>query len=344
MHTLPPPNLTIASSQDLPPEKLHAFYRAMYPHLSDEDFLRLAWLYHDAAPVVALDGENVVAHAARIPFTLMIAQKPHRCSWYVDFAVLPAYQGQGLGKRLTKVWMAYAETQVSFCNEKSMGVFRQFGWVESFRPLLHFLPLAPFDHRRFHAFIPGFLRGALNLIPKIYFKRCYRRQGGDSELKMLPVDAVALAHFQKFFQPPESAIVPLRDTEYFSWRLLRSPHCEHYRMVHLATQPSIQAVIKINRRNQTSYVDILCLSKPLEVSANTTLLAQIADWAGQNAIAYVRLLTCDPAFSKHLKSTLHSFCTPHRFTFFATDPHLKDFFQTAPWHFELIDSDWEQFS
>lgn len=339
-----PQTLTIASAETLPTPALHAFYQKMHPHLGVKDYARLAWLYRDVAPVVALDGDTIVAHAARIPFTLNVGEQPKRCAWFVDFAVLPAYQGQGLGQRLTQRWMDYADTLVSFCNEKSMGVFRKFGWQESFRPHLHFLPLAPFNHRRFRRFIPKPLRDFLNLMPKWYFQRGYHQIAGASDLFLTPVQENALVEFLKTYHPPANAIIPLRDAPYFTWRLLNSPHREHYNIVHLADDPSVQAILKLNRQSPSPYVDILMLSNPLALLANTRLLAHIASWAGQQNFSYVRLLTCDANFSKHLKTTLRAFGTLHRFTFFAADPATQAQFQNHPWHFELIDSDWEQFT
>ena len=45
--------------------------------------------------------------------------------WFIDFAILPKFQGLGLGKVLTKAWMKICPNQITFCNDKSLKIFKK---------------------------------------------------------------------------------------------------------------------------------------------------------------------------------------------------------------------------
>ena len=115
----------VKSAFDVDRQELQAFYKKLYPHR----FLLLTkswkWLYRpdkfdNNIPLVVEKEGKVIAHAGMIPFKIRLNNQVYTAMWYVDFAVLPEFQRKGLGVRLTKHWMDFADLHVTFCNEKSL--------------------------------------------------------------------------------------------------------------------------------------------------------------------------------------------------------------------------------
>src|SRR4051812_33447428 len=63
------------------------------------------WWWQRAKPPLFLleDGSRLIGFCGHIPFSLRAGGREVPSAWFVDFFVLPEYQGKGLGKRLTKM-------------------------------------------------------------------------------------------------------------------------------------------------------------------------------------------------------------------------------------------------
>ena len=48
--------------------------------------------------------------------------------WYVDYAVLPEFQGKGGGSLLVNEGTKNSEVQIAFCNEDALKVYKKFNW------------------------------------------------------------------------------------------------------------------------------------------------------------------------------------------------------------------------
>ena len=57
-------------------------------------------------------------------------------TWFIDFAVLPEFQGSGIGKELTRRWMAVGLHHLTFCNPMSIAIFKKFGWQKTLGTLV----------------------------------------------------------------------------------------------------------------------------------------------------------------------------------------------------------------
>src|ERR1035437_6359416 len=126
--------ITIHSACDVDLKLLIDFYKKMFPDRMNYLESNWKWLnrsdyYENKIPLVIVYENQVIAHSGMIPFDLSIGGIKQTSSWFIDFKILPEFQRQGLGSILTKEWMNFSDCFVTFCNEKSIGVFKKFGWI-----------------------------------------------------------------------------------------------------------------------------------------------------------------------------------------------------------------------
>jgi GNAT superfamily N-acetyltransferase len=120
-------------------EALLSFLGPAYP---DEPRKRDAafWKWHylenpytslDDIPLwVVKSGEQIIGQLATIPVELMVAGKPRRAIWILDFIVHENFRGRGLGKRLVLAARDWCPTMITLgINEQSTGVFRSLNWA-----------------------------------------------------------------------------------------------------------------------------------------------------------------------------------------------------------------------
>ena len=125
---------------------LRRFYGDAFPGRAGFLSKHWRWLYRVGSfpgiePLVLVEGERVVGHAGAIPLTMSRLGQEATAIWFVDFSILPEFQGAGLGAKLTEAWMDLCPDRVTFCNDRSIRVFRKFGWRERYDAGVRSLPI-----------------------------------------------------------------------------------------------------------------------------------------------------------------------------------------------------------
>ena len=337
----------VRSVYSVPRASLLDFYRNMDPDRSCPSSETWEWLYRPnfGAPCSALvvERENrVVAHAGIIPFWLSMRGRKISAGWYVDFAVLPELQRAGLGRTLTLEWMKLTDVHVTFCNERSMGLFRKLGWEESFDTRLHHFFLKPLSHpsvlRRLDGRVPVAVTAALNTTARavlgVWYGLQSRRAGN---LDFAPVSETLLEYFQS---NPRSDIAPIRDMEYLRWRFLESPYRREYQVALSGGTPL--AVLRERKdKPRSRHVEILLVKDDISFLALKHLIAALGVWASRRDHAYLRYYEADPLRSRQLQRALPSFVHHPRFAFFARSAELMHELKRARLRWQLADSDFE---
>jgi hypothetical protein len=369
------------SAHEVDPDLLYDFYRRMYPKRTDFFKSNWKWLYRSSfydnrIPLVILVDNKVIAHAGLIPIKVRIAGKPYTASWYVDFAVVPEFQRKGLGIRLTKMWMEFSDLNITFCNDRSMGIFKKYGWKESFDTYYQIHPVIPFDHPNYVRKYPGFVRKILNVLARPYLKLMYNRYAYPKEdvkiegftreamdsfigsrpyLKMMynryayPKEDVKIEGFTReamdsFIGSLEDAssegksISPVRDPDFINWRLLESPERGKYKVFRTK---GISCIVKLDVKYGNE-IDMLWTSDLSDFDAVRSLIASLAIWGMNNGYSHIRFYTSKKELSDHLSKSMKPHVKHPRFAFYSEDGELLLKMEQGIWNWELLDSDLER--
>lgn len=269
------------------------FYGEAFPERSALLSKHWRWLYRvgrfpGIEPLVLVEDERVVGHAGVIPLTLSRLGREATAIWFVDFSILPEFQGQGHGKALTEAWMAMCPDRVTFCNERSIQVFRRFGWKERSDANVLTQPLelsAPL--RRFGALGAG----AGRLLNPAWLAWLRARSSGAPALETapLPLDAGGLA--ERLDDPSAPGPRVVRDAEWFKWRLLENPRRDEHV---LASAGGVHAVFRLFTSRGRRRAHLLHIG-PGPAPARAAMTAAFARWALDRKADDAWAATSEPA-------------------------------------------------
>ncbi|MBR9922097.1 MAG: GNAT family N-acetyltransferase [Bacteroidetes bacterium] len=341
--TIDPNEVKVLAASQLPKEQFEALLRALYPRRFPFLTEHWEWYYRTSffdrrVPLILMVKDQAAGIAGMLPVRIQTETSTPTASWFIDFALLPAFQRKGLGTVLTKKWMSFADMQITFCNDMSIGVFKKLGWTESFDNYLHTFLLRPFETPQLAERLPGIVRKPMNFFMGPLFKWRY------SKSSLLKVRPLSEKNPEEFFPLTEKenkteGYEVYRDPAYLNWRLLQSPDLKNYQLV---SMPGIEAIIAC-KENKGRYIDILWISDLSDSKAVKKLIQAIGHWGIINKYAYMRFFTTLEKLSKFLSKGMPQRLRNPRFAFFSKDPALYERMKNNRWNFQLIDSDFENF-
>lgn len=297
--------------------------------------------FDNKIPLVLEKNGKVIAHAGMIPFDIILNENKYTAAWFIDFKILDEYQRQGLGEILTKEWVNYPDCCVTFCNHKSIGVFKKLGWQEAFNAYRTLNFVYMFDHPGFARILPLFIRKGLNLliIPFLFtlYKISAKTKQSYSISKLSDDSFFDFYELYKKQLQNDSTTSTIRDAEYVKWRILQSPNKERY---HIYSTKDFKAVILIHN-NHSIYIDILWVSDNSNEVQIKRMIARLGLYGFKNNIVYIRMLTSKKNIADSLKMRLFTKVQYLRFAYYSKDKSIFEEMKANRFDFELIDSDFE---
>lgn len=296
--------------------------------------------FNKKTPLIVEKDNKVIAHAGMTPFNLSLNGKEHTAAWFIDFKILDEYQRQGLGGLLTNEWIKYPDCCVTFCNHKSIGVFKKIGWQESFETyrLINFIYL--FNHPGFIRKLPLIIRKTLNFIVRPFLFLLYKiKAHAKQNYSIEKLSKNSLSDFYNLYknQYNKNKSSTIRDEEYVKWRIADSPNREHY---YIYSTDNFKAILLIHN-NHSTYIDILWVSNNSDKLQLKRMIARLGLYGFENNIAYIRFLTMQKDIANDLKKALLSKIQYLRFAYFSKNNEIFDEMKKTQFDFELIDSDFE---
>jgi len=327
---------------------LHDFYNIMYPDRKDSLSNMWKWLYRsdfnkNIIPLVILYYDRIIAHAGMIPFTLLWGKEHYIASWFVDIAVLPEFQRCGLASQLRKKRMEFSDICVSFCNEKSIGGLKKLGWIQSFDSYLHYFPISPFFHPRFMRNMPFYLCSILNAVANPLYKYIYSKYSVPiDKIKFDDINSNSLEIFTSplNIQRDTNTIYAVRDSNYFSWRLINSPDVNKYTIISI---DDVSVLIKLCDNYYSKYIDILLISDLSKYITIRKIISSVAIWGRKKGYYYICYYTSRKELSSYLRKSLKSFVRHPIFAYYSKYNLFLGKLKKANWNWDLIDSDFEKF-
>ena len=216
----------ISKISQIEKNQLSDFYRETYHKRYKSLTNNWRWWYRVGhskfEPLILLLDNKVIGQAGLLPVDLNILKEKVEAIYFVDFAILPKYQRKGFGQILTKEWMKICPNQITFCNDKSLKVFKKLGWKNDLstkrlsKPIniLKFLPVL--KSFKFN-FIDQSLR---HLIKKRYNRKISISPYKISDNFKIINDSLKL---KKNSTNNEFASI-IRDEKWLNWRLMECPY------------------------------------------------------------------------------------------------------------------------
>ena len=121
----------IKKISEIDDKKLKEFYLRTF-NFDKEVLENHLWRYRSGhnnfEPLALIIKDRICGHAGLIPVDIKINNKIEKSIWFTDFFVEKNYRSMGYGKILTESWMKICPTQITFCNNESLRVFKKFAW------------------------------------------------------------------------------------------------------------------------------------------------------------------------------------------------------------------------
>jgi GNAT superfamily N-acetyltransferase len=244
----------------------------------------------------------LIGHGGAIPTELAFWGQRRLALWYVDLALLPEFQGTGLGKRLTSVWMQLCPNQLGFnANSKSAVVLRRLGWEPG--PYARRCAL-PINIDRMVANRLGLAASAAAKAVTAPYRlalRAWVRSAPTLAPESIPEDHGEL---DRLFQPPDGVeLTIVRDTQWVRWRIIDSPFFDSYRLFRVAESAAlVRGVVWDGQRR----LHILFVDRKADARLRRELLRGIIKWALGRGVDLVWTVVNGRAMLAELKSLLPS--------------------------------------
>ena len=113
-------------------DKLLSFYKIVFKDRYKILFENLNWFYRlkdtNCEPILLTVADKIIGQLGTIPIKVKINNKIKSASWYVDYVILPEFQGKGVGYKLAKEGTKKTDIQIAFCNEQALKVYKKLNW------------------------------------------------------------------------------------------------------------------------------------------------------------------------------------------------------------------------
>lgn len=340
-------DVTIHSAFDIKEEFLVTYYKSAYPDRFA--FLQKNWRWlnrsmslENKIPVVLLYQNQVVGHGGLISTKVLVGNTIYKGGWFIDLSILPDFRGHGYGTDLVMKRMEFTSFQISFPNKISSKIFKKLGWEESSISYMHYNFIFPFDHPKLRARLPVFICNLLNFFSVPLYSRLYKRYAYSdfgNHLLTLTDDSlnVFIDDFHKSQKSNENVVTPLRDLDFLSWRLLKSPNKDNYLIYR---SKGFSSIVLLNSKIDFG-IDILLVSDIFNKSEVRSMICTLALYGQMKGYAFIRFYTSITELSWYIKKYTKSYVTHPKFVFFSKNPTLLSKLKTFIWNLEIIDSDFE---
>ena len=284
-------------------------------------------------PIILISNNKVVGQAGLIPTKIQIEKKILPAIWFIDFAVLPEYQGLGLGKILTKEWMNICPNQITFCNDRSLSIFKKFGWSANNYTKRLARPINPIK------WIPFFNRFKLNIFGSVYKNLLKKKFDEINQINPYHIKKNYKILFDSFKKKQnQNTTFPeiYRDEDWLNWRLMDCPfnrniyffeYKENFAIVHIVTTANVKRLH-------------ILYSYYLNDSDEESLFCSIFKWALYNSIDLVWANSNNKELIKKIEKVLtNRFTKPMNFASWSADKKIHEKLQTGLVNSQGIDSD-----
>ena len=265
-------------------DQLSEFYKKVFKNRYKTLTNHWKWWYRSNylgyEPIILITDNKVVGQAGLIPIKIQIEKEILPAIWFVDFAVLSEYQGLGLGKILTKEWMNICPNQITFCNDRSLRIFKKFGWAENNYTKRLVRPINPIK------WLPFFKKFELNIFGTVYknlLKKKFKEINLIQPYSLKDNYKILFDSFKK--KQNQNIVFPkiFRDEDWLNWRLMECPFKKNIYFFECRENFAIVHIVKTENIKRLHILYTFYLNS----SEEGHLLSSIFKWALYNSVDLV---------------------------------------------------------
>jgi len=342
-------DVLLKSAGEVSPDLLYEFYKQVYPMRFESRNLLWKWknrieYYNNKIPIVAEHKSHVIGHSGMIPVMISLGGEMIEAAWFVDFAILPSYQRCGIGSMLTQRWMELPVCCLTYCNEKSLALFKKKGWEHRLNSTMHINLIKPFEYPALKRICPSVVREIANAVISPFFYLFYKFNSYQSKsYKIEKLTSVFLSEIIDQLNVSSNLhrySRPLRDEAYCKWRLLDSPNFHRY---HIFKAHGFSSILGFHRDSLEygNYIDVLWVSQTSDAGRLSKLICTLGVFGFQNNYSYIRFLSSNSNVSSRIKWKTASVIYHPNFAFYSKNESIFRKMKEVSWDLQLIDCDFE---
>ena len=209
-------------------DKLLSFYKIVFKDRYKILFANHEWFYRlkdtNCEPIVLTIEDKVIGQLGTIPIKVKINNKVKTASWYVDFVILPEFQGKGIGYKLAKEGMKKTDIQIAFCNEQALKVYKGLNWSINTSTKRLARPINPIK------WLPFLNNSNSKIFKNLYNFSINRKLKDLSLIKPYAFKKNSKSLLESFLKRKVvefNSFKFLRDEEWFNWRFVEFPFSEN---------------------------------------------------------------------------------------------------------------------
>ena len=318
-------------------DQLSQFYQKVFKNRYKILINHWKWWYRinylDCEPIVLISNNEIVGQLGLIPVKIKIENKIISATWYVDFAILPEFQGKGAGSKLTKEGMKIFPIQMAFCNEEALRVYKKFGWQINMsvkrlaRPInpIKWMPLLKnLDLKIFRNLFNNSLKKKINITESI--KPHSFNSNSNIIFDTFSKKKVWLSPYPEIY----------RDENWLSWRLLEFPFSKDIQFFEYKENFAITHIVKSKNIKRLHVI----LQYHLDVSHEAKLYYLIAKWAIENEVDLLWSCSNNQNLINDVKKILPEyFIKPITFASFSSNEEIHKKLNLGFKNIQGVDSD-----
>jgi predicted acetyltransferase len=276
-------NYKIRKISDINVALLNEFYKAAYPNRYNNLNNHWRWYYrmgyNNFEPIIIEVNSKIIGMAGLIPSKLKYNNLITEAIWFTDFFILKEFRNKGYGSILTKEWMKICPVQITFCNNKSLQIFKKFSWQSNSKTCRN---IKPINLLRIIPFIKNFDFTLNKKIQKIFLREKNKDYKTLSPKQIENNDILKLCNLENKKKLNEELFSIIHDEDWFKWRLVESPYRKN---IYLFKNNSDVIIANIFEYKNLKRLNVLY--SYLNNLNNTEIYDLVVDWSFKNKIDYV---------------------------------------------------------
>jgi hypothetical protein len=203
--------------------QLFDFYKKVYGNVQKSFIENIKWYYrigyNSFEPIVIIVNNQIIGHAGLIPNDIRLQDQKYSAVWFTDFIILPEYRAIGYGKILTLEWMKICTHQITFCNNKSLSLFKKLNWKNNSSISRKIYPINYFSTM---PLLKSFRISLGNNLIRYFLKKKLIHTKSIIPVQISERLIRELIKPNQKFEKNKATLV--RDENWFRWRLIESPY------------------------------------------------------------------------------------------------------------------------